>query len=674
MLLSMESPNKENPEGTVKKRQLFSDFLVSGSFEVLIFLSLAGTLLVKLIHAYHYNFVGEYLDYILSDISFLLAVDVIMVLACFFGRRKWLVRTCIIIAAVICTWSFLNAGWLLRTGTQILPRVLLSVFWSPIDSLFMVGANLISMPVTAFVLLTLGFCAILFLIYVLAKPVLPNYKRSLFILKIIVLASVSIIAATIRPAIIRHGSTQPAQVGLRYNAHISAITSLLGYDKKEPLPTGRLIPNFEQIKININPAEAQIIKRNVIVIVLEGVQYGCTSFSGDVNNITPYMSEIAGQGAQFSGTHSILTHTTKALFALLTGRYPSASQDVAETVPVDKPYAGIATILSSKLGYRTAFFQSAKGDFEGRAALVHNLGFEKFWSREQLKDSSAFVGYFGSDEFRMLEPITQWITQSPDPFFLTIMTSVTHDPYEVPDWYRTMEKEKVEKEKKEKVDLYKRAIAFTDSFIAALDAEISRLNLTENTIFCVVGDHGEAFGEHGLLGHERIGYEEAIHVPFCIRAPSLIKPSTVVTSPVSSVDLTPTVLTLLGLKTQEAGFDGINVLSDIPADRKVYFTSWMQESPAGYIQAGRKYIYDSMQKSTYAYDLITDHNELVRIDLPQEQANIISENIINWRDNTIFRINQKQTGSLVLFDEWFCRWADRNTVVKLRKESLGEPG
>jgi phosphoglycerol transferase MdoB-like AlkP superfamily enzyme len=665
----MLNPKEETLSGKLSKEQLFLNFFVSRAFEVLIFLALTCTLLVKLIHAYRFNFVGEYFNYILSDVSFLLAVDVAMALACFQWRRVWLIRICIVIAAVICTWSFFNAGWLIRTGTQILPRVLLSVFLSPVDSFRMIGANLLSMPVTAFLLLTPGFFAISFLVYVLAKSRPPSYKQEFFIIRIIILASLSLITATIRPSFIRRGSTQPAQVGLRYNAHISAIASLFIRDGSKPLVSERQVPTFEQVKININPTDAHKTKRNVVIIVLEGVQYGCTSFSRDANNITPYMTEVARQGVHFSSTHSILTHTTKAIFSLLTGRYPSASQDIAEAVPVEKPYASIATILSNKLGYRTAFFQSAKGDFEGRASLVHNLGFEKFWSREQLDDPSSFLGYLGSDEFKMLEPIKQWITQSPEPFLLTILTSVTHDPYEVPKQYDT-----TEKEEKEIVDLYKQTIAYTDSFIAALDAEISRLNLYENTIFCVIGDHGEAFGEHGLLGHERIGYQEAVHVPFFMRAPSLIKPSTEIKSTVSSVDLTPTLLSLLGFKTEEAKFDGINVLGHIPADRKVYFTSWMQESPAGYIQADRKYIYDTMQKSTYTYDLKTDPGESIRIDLSPEQANKISENIINWRDNTVFRIDQQQNGTQTVFGEWFCRWADRNTVIKMKKETPEEPG
>jgi arylsulfatase A-like enzyme len=135
----------------------------------------------------------------------------------------------------------------------------------------------------------------------------------------------------------------------------------------------------------------------------------------------------------------------------------------------------------------------------------------------------------------------------------------------------------------------------------------------DKTIFCVVGDHGEAFGEHGLLGHERIGYDEVYHVPWIIRSPSLVKPATKVTQPVSSVDVTPTLLALLGFNTDGVGFDGINVLGDIPHARKVYFCDWKHEGPTGFVRGDHKFIYNSANGTVSLYDLSADPLELTRV-------------------------------------------------------------
>jgi phosphoglycerol transferase MdoB-like AlkP superfamily enzyme len=398
------------------------------------------------------------------------------------------------------------------------------------------------------------------------------------------------------------------------------------------------------------------MNHNVVIVILEGVQYRYTSLAEPESKITPFLAAVAGQGVEFVNTRSTLTHTTKVLFALLSGRFPSASQDLAETVPARKPYAGIPTILKQNLNFRTAFFQSAKGNFEARPGMIYNLGFDKFWARDDLNDPNAFLGYLGCDEFAMLEPISEWISSENTPFLLTILCSVTHDPHEVPEWYAVPAKEPVER--------YRQAVSYTDKFLATLDTELLRLNLLDNTILCVVGDHGEAFGEHGLLGHERIAFDEVLRVPFCLRAPSLVKPATRVTKPVSSVDLAPTLLTLLGFDTNSVGFDGTNALGHIPDDRQVFFSGWMQVSPAGFVKADRKFIYNPMDKMVYEYSLSNDPFELVRIELAEQQAQKIAEDIIAWRKNSIFRLDQRQTGRKMLFDNWFCRWSNRISSVK----------
>ena len=290
---------------------------------------------------------------------------------------------------------------------------------------------------------------------------------------------------------------------------------------------------------------------------------------------------------------------------------------------------------------------------------MSNLGFERFIAREEVCDPNSYVGYLGCDEFAMLRPIVEWIKSGQGPFFMAYMCSVTHDPYEIPDWFG--------EPAKEKVDQYKQAIFYTDKFLAALDVELNRLNLANNTIFCVIGDHGEAFGEHGQLGHALIHFDEVLRIPFCIRAPFLIDPGTEVERPVSSVDLTPTLLSLLGFQTEDPGFDGINVLGVIPDDRKVFFSGWMQEGPAGFVQGSRKVIYNPTDKIVYLYDLRTDPFELIKKEIPEQEAAEISGEITAWRQSTILKIEQVRTGRKIVFDHWLCRWSNRESSAKYIK-------
>ena len=632
-------------------------FLAPRAYSVIMLVALFCSLTVKLFHSWRYDLLDEYPGWIMADLSVLIAIEVILSLICFRWPRKAVVRSAKIVTAVVCTWSIMNAGWLIRTGTQILPRVLLSLVRSPINTLCIIGVNLAKMPVTAVILLAPSAVALTFFIFVLARPKLPVYDRRRFIARIIFCLTIIVTAVVARPVFARHGSSQIGSVGLRYNSHLRAVMSLVLSDYRKPPDPKRKIPTFDFLKVKL---KQQYVKHNIVLVVLEGVQYQYTSLANKQGNLTPYLAAFAEQGIEFSNTRSTLTHTTKALFALLTGRYASASQDIAEAVPAASPYASMATILGGQLGYRTAFFQSAMGNFESRPGLVYNLGYDDFWARDDSDDPNSFLGYLACDEFSMLKPITEWIKSEEQPFLMTVLCSVTHDPYEIPEWFGTPAKEPLER--------YQQAISYTDKFIAALDVELGNLGITDNTIFCVIGDHGEAFGEHGLLGHERIAFDEVLRTPFCLRAPFLVETGVRMTEPVSSVDLTPTLLGLLGFETESIGFDGVDLLKPVPQDRRVYFTGWMQEGPAGFIKGNRKFIYNPTNKTTCVYDLTADPKELNRIELPQQKADNIAGEIAAWRKSTVFRIDQQRTGTKELFDNWICRWTDRVSSTKRSKK------
>jgi len=631
-------------------------------YSVLIFAALVCTLGAKLFHSLRMDMPRQYLSWIPADIATLVGLEVILALLCYWRPRRYMIRTATIIAAIICTWSVLNAGWLIRTGTQILPTVLTPLFREPLNVLSIVAETLIKCPVAAVVLLAPSTALVIFFLSVIWKTPKPDYRGRTFSVRIcicvlIVVASLVAQSMATEPAGSRMISSQ-----LRYNCQMRAVTSLLvqhegSLSEQDFRNARRHIPFADEINLS-EVSRSDPKSYNVVVIVLEGVQRAYTSLGDESRHSTPKLKQLAAEGLEFTRMRSSVTHTTKALFSLFTGRYPSIYQDLAETVPTPQPYASLATILEKNKDYRTAFFQSAKGNFESRPAMVNNLGFDNFYAREDLADPNQFLGYLGCDEFALLDDITKWIDKSQKPFMAAIMCSVTHDPYEIPQWYG-------EPAKKPPVR-YEQTIRYTDKFLSALDERLAELGVKENTILCVIGDHGEAFGEHGLHGHERIGFEEALRVPWVLRARGLIEAGSKVNAPVSSVDLCPTILGLLGYRVENGNFDGVNAAAPVPSDRKVYFFGgWMEESPAGYIQGHKKYIcYYPEKKAVMVYDLDEDPLEKRGKQVDDHQGESITKAILNWRRNSIFQIEQQRSGEKVIFENWLCNWKDRVCVTR----------
>ncbi|HHN75590.1 MAG TPA: hypothetical protein ENK10_10205, partial [Acidobacteria bacterium] len=66
---------------------------------------------------------------------------------------------------------------------------------------------------------------------------------------------------------------------------------------------------------------------------------------------------------------------------------------------------------------------------------------------------------------------------------------------------------------------YRGEVAYTDRYFGQILEQIEQLGLAEQTVVAVMADHGEAFLEHGWLGHTNRLDETLIHVPLMIRRP-----------------------------------------------------------------------------------------------------------------------------------------------------------
>jgi arylsulfatase A-like enzyme len=104
------------------------------------------------------------------------------------------------------------------------------------------------------------------------------------------------------------------------------------------------------------------------------------------------------------------------------------------------------------------------------------------------------------------------------------------------------------------VDLY-------DAGIRQLDQELQRLlsAIDSRALVFITSDHGEEFLERGGVLHGRTQFQELVRVPLLVRGPRL-PPGLRVSTPVSLVDVVPTLLRLVGLDPLP-GIDGEELTS-----------------------------------------------------------------------------------------------------------------
>lgn len=86
-----------------------------------------------------------------------------------------------------------------------------------------------------------------------------------------------------------------------------------------------------------------------------------------------------------------------------------------------------------------------------------------------------------------------------------------------------------------------------DDWVGKILNKLDELNLTQNTLVIFVSDHGEMLGAHGMRG-KFCFYEESVRVPFLMRYPGKIPEGKTITTPVSIINIFPTILDYAGLK------------------------------------------------------------------------------------------------------------------------------
>lgn len=160
-------------------RRLY-DILAPKACSNLIFAALFCTLLIKFINSCNMHLVSQYPRWILSDIAVLLGIEIILTTACFYKPKRWVLRTSMAIAVIVLLWSLFNAGWMVRTGTQILPSVFLPLIREPLNILAMVFLNMIKTPLAGIILVGSGTAAVIFSVSIFMNPPIPKYNRKIF--------------------------------------------------------------------------------------------------------------------------------------------------------------------------------------------------------------------------------------------------------------------------------------------------------------------------------------------------------------------------------------------------------------------------------------------------------------------------------------------------------------
>lgn len=401
----------------------------------------------------------------------------------------------------------------------------------------------------------------------------------------------------------------------------------------------------------------------IIVYLIDTLRADRVGLYGSAAGLTPNIDGLARDAVVFEQAYAAAPWTLPSIGSMFTGQFLN-QHSLIDFTRILPPEAQPLGRLLADTGYRNAVFM-----WNSLAAKVA----DKRWGFEV-----SFIGVKPFVQFD-LGGAMKWVERVGDkPFHLYLHTTEPHNPYMAPaEWrqrhcpqvsdallqeinartnqFRLMTKVKSQmkggrlndnsaeqqtamKWLNDNADairgLYDANVAWADNRVGEMIAFLKQRNIWDRCVFVVVADHGEEFGEHGGWQHDQSLYEELIRVPLILKLPAQAHAGRRVATPVSLVDLAPTLLGLASRPPPTRPQDGRSLLglladgADSAAGPRVVSVRCnvqkhyrpfkeMRGDHNVAVRDGRlKAIWNVQLKSLELYDLQTD---------PAEQRNIAAE-------------------------------------------------
>jgi arylsulfatase A-like enzyme len=155
--------------------------------------------------------------------------------------------------------------------------------------------------------------------------------------------------------------------------------------------------------------------------------------------------------------------------------------------------------------------------------------------------------------------------------------------------------------------------------VGRVQAFLKQAGIYDDALVIVTADHGEAFLEHGRVGHNSTIYGEMLRVPLLVKLPSAWRARAEgvdVERLVTLADVPATILRLLAI-APPAHVRSSSLLARSPAARLIFLRSSQSDAPVLGVRTSRFKALTQAGAPPEIYDVLRD---------PSEKVNLIVEN------------------------------------------------
>ncbi|MCE2399709.1 sulfatase-like hydrolase/transferase [Candidatus Poribacteria bacterium] len=178
---------------------------------------------------------------------------------------------------------------------------------------------------------------------------------------------------------------------------------------------------------------------------------------------------------------------------------------------------------------------------------------------------------------------------------------------------------------------YAASVSYTDALVGRVLAQLDALNLTDNTVVVLVGDHGYHLGEHGTWGKNTL-FEVSARSPLIISVPGQTYPDTKTDALVELVDIYPTLCDACQLPISSE-LEGISMMPIVEQPTRAWKTAVFSQLNRGGTNGNsirtKQYRYtewgNNGQRGRELYDYHIDPNETVNIANLPENSDLVAD-------------------------------------------------
>ena len=271
---------------------------------------------------------------------------------------------------------------------------------------------------------------------------------------------------------------------------------------------------------------------NVLFIILESYTGKLVGSLGGEAGVTPNLDKIARQGILFDSIYASGDRSEKGLVALLSAYPVQTTTSIIKTPRKTENLAHINKVLKN-LGYATSFYYGGELAFANIKSYLLSAGYGRLLSKYDF-DSDHYNSKWGVHDHILLDRVLQDLRQEKQPFFSTVFTLSSHEPYDIPIPAKFKGKDEATQ--------FKNAMYYTDYALGRFWEAAQKEPWWDNTLVILAADHG-----HRLPGNDPNDAPTKFRIPLILAGGALKEKGQLISRLGSQTDIVPTVLSQMRL-------------------------------------------------------------------------------------------------------------------------------